>query len=176
MNEIRLALGLAVLRGSVYAMGGRDDDQIHRTAERYDCKANQWSWIAPMNTKRYGGGAAVLNDKIYVAGGSNIENFLNSVEVYDPDTDQWTFVAPMLSGRDYFSFVEFHGCLYALGGGLLSSEQYDPAEDTWIEIPDMDSYSSCAEVMDDMIFVIYDYFNQNDFYPHVICFNGKENR
>ncbi|XP_021937484.1 kelch-like protein 10 [Zootermopsis nevadensis] len=185
MNERRRSLSVAVLRGAVYAMGGHECEHREdlRTAERYDCKTNQWSWIAPMNTGRSSASAAVLNDKIYVAGGSYYKNCLNSVEVYDPDTDRWTFVGPMLSERRSLSCVAFHGFLYALGGlnetsSLLSTEKYDPTEDTWTEIPGMNVYSDYlnAEVFDDTIFVISRYFDKGHSESRVACFDDKENR
>ncbi|KDQ86070.1 kelch-like protein 10 [Zootermopsis nevadensis] len=61
MNARRRSLMVAVLRGAVYAMGGFDGHLCDRTAERYDCKTNKWSWIASMNTGRSSAGAAVLN-------------------------------------------------------------------------------------------------------------------
>ncbi|XP_021935886.1 kelch-like protein 20 [Zootermopsis nevadensis] len=64
MHECRSLLSVAVLRGAVYAIGG--EDETHNTAERYDCKANQWSWIAPMNKKRFEPRAAVLNAQVPV--------------------------------------------------------------------------------------------------------------
>ncbi|XP_021923145.1 kelch-like protein 10 [Zootermopsis nevadensis] len=183
MHERRSDLMVAVLRGAVYAMGGKDYRWIKRTAERYDCKTNQWSLIAPMNRRRRGASAAVLNDKIYVAGGYYDYNYLKSVEVYDPDTDRWTFVAPMLSQRKHFACVEIHGCLYALGGhnrtsSELSTEKYDPAEDTWTEIPDMNfySYKLDAEVIDDTIFVFGGQFKEDVRFPHSACYNDEENR
>ncbi|KDR22542.1 kelch-like protein 10 isoform X2 [Zootermopsis nevadensis] len=184
MHECRYKLSVAVLRGSVYAMGGVACRVIHRTAEIYDRKSNQWSMIAPMNTGRICASAAALNDKIYVAGGCvNLFSPLNSVEVYDPDTNRWTFVAPMLSRRASFSCVEYHGCLYALGGfnetsGVIRTEKYDAAEDTWIKIPYMNFYARGlnTEAIDDMIFVISGYYNGTDFVSHVACFHDKENR
>ncbi|XP_021940178.1 kelch-like protein 10 [Zootermopsis nevadensis] len=186
MNERRRSLSVAVLRGAVYAMGGHECEHREdlRTAERYDCKTNQWSWIAPMNTERRCASAAALNDKIYVAGGHvSLFNSLNSVEVYDPDTDRWTFVAPMHSEREDFTCVAFHGCLYALGGrnwtsDALSTEKYDPTEDTWTEVPAMNFYSDYlnAEVFDDTIFVISRYSDKGHFGSRVACFNDKENR
>ncbi|XP_021934032.1 kelch-like protein 10 [Zootermopsis nevadensis] len=164
-------------------MGGRDYFRTHRTAERYDCKTNQWSWIAPMNEERYNASATVLNDKIYVAGGSFHISIITSVEVYDPDTNRWTYVAPMLSGRAALSCVAFHGCLYALGGynetpSELSTEKYDPAEDTWTEMPCMNSKYEYvkAEVIDDTIFMIADPIYKQCFPTYVACFNDKENR
>ncbi|XP_021940447.1 kelch-like protein 10 isoform X2 [Zootermopsis nevadensis] len=182
MHKRRYRLMVAVLRGAVYAMGGKSS-QNQRTAERYDCKTNQWSLIAPMNTGRFNGSAAVLNDKIYVAGGCKGEKSLDSVEFYDPDTNRWTYVARMLSRRERFSCVAFHGCLYALGGrnkssSDLSTEKYDPAEDTWTEIPAMNFYAHelNAEVIDDTIFVIGAKNIDHHFASHVAYLNAKENR
>jgi kelch-like protein 10 len=45
----------------VYAIGGNDGHHNQKTAERYDYKANQWSLIASMNTKRADASAAALN-------------------------------------------------------------------------------------------------------------------
>ncbi|XP_021936463.1 kelch-like protein 10 [Zootermopsis nevadensis] len=85
----------------------------------------------------------------------------------------------MLSRRASFSCVAFHGCLYALGGyngegDLPIAEKYDPANDTWTEIPDMLVYSSfCnAEVIDDMIFVIGGFFDKDTIFG-VESFNGN---
>jgi hypothetical protein len=52
---------VAVVDELVYAMGGRDICCEQNTAERYDCKTNQWSLIAPMNTKRSHASATSLN-------------------------------------------------------------------------------------------------------------------
>jgi hypothetical protein len=61
---------------------------------------------------------------------------------------------------------------------ILSTEKYDPAEETWTEIPAMNfnDYELNAEVMDDMIFVICNYYNGSDFFKRVAYFNDKENR
>ncbi|KDR09720.1 Kelch-like protein 17 [Zootermopsis nevadensis] len=89
----------------------------------------------------------------------------------------------MLSERRSLSCVAFHGFLYALGGlnetsSLLSTEKYDPTEDTWTEIPGMNVYSDYlnAEVFDDTIFVISRYFDKGHSESRVACFDDKENR
>jgi hypothetical protein len=60
----------------------------------------------------------------------------------------------------------------------LSTEKYDPAEDTWTEIPAMNVYECYlnAEVINDMIFVICNNYDPKDFFTRVACFNDKENR
>jgi kelch-like protein 10 len=48
----------------VYVMGGSTGYQILQSAERYDCKTNVWSLIAPMNIDRLSGSATELNGKV----------------------------------------------------------------------------------------------------------------
>ncbi|KDR19666.1 Kelch-like protein 10 [Zootermopsis nevadensis] len=89
----------------------------------------------------------------------------------------------MLCRRTFFSCVAFHGCLYAIGGrnrisSKLSTEKYDPAEDTWTVIPGMNfhSYKLNAEVIDDTIFVIGGYYDEQHYLSRFACFNDKGNR
>jgi hypothetical protein len=60
----------------------------------------------------------------------------------------------------------------------FGTEKYDPVENTWTEIPNMNFYSDNlnAEVIDDMIFVIGSNYEPNEFFSRVACFNDKENR
>ncbi|XP_021935271.1 kelch-like protein 10 [Zootermopsis nevadensis] len=116
MHKCRACLNVAVLGEMVYAMGGYVHYEGQETAERYDRKTNEWSWIAPMNSQRWNASAAVLNDKIYVAGGcATWWAILDSVEMYDPVTNQWTLVAKLRSARQGHCCVVFHGSLYVLG-------------------------------------------------------------
>jgi hypothetical protein len=48
----------------VYAIGGSDGHHDLTTAERYNCKTNQWSLLAPMNVRRASASAAELNGKV----------------------------------------------------------------------------------------------------------------
>jgi kelch-like protein 10 len=47
----------------VYAIGGGLFWKL-KTVERYDCKSNQWSLIAPMNVEKTYASATVLNGKV----------------------------------------------------------------------------------------------------------------
>jgi N-acetylneuraminic acid mutarotase len=54
------------------------------SVERYDIKAERWSKLASLNTKRAGLGAACIGKDIYAVGGyEKKDNFFNSVERYD---------------------------------------------------------------------------------------------
>ncbi|XP_071653030.1 uncharacterized protein [Temnothorax longispinosus] len=117
MNVHRQELGVAVLGGLLYAVGGYDGRCFLNAVERWDPGTGQWSSICPMSVQRSGIGVAVLNDKLYAVGGaSDYCSCLNTVECYDPHTNKWTPCAPMSKRRDDVGVGVVNGCLYALGG------------------------------------------------------------
>ncbi|XP_071629820.1 kelch-like protein 5 [Temnothorax longispinosus] len=142
MNVHRQKLGVAVLGGLLYAVGGYDGRCSLNAVERWDPGTNQWNSICPMSVQRSGIGVAVLNDKLYAVGGaSDYISCLNTVECYDPHTNRWTPCAPMSKRRYGVGVGVVNGCLYALGGvddtasnpdGNIFDcvERYDPKTDT----------------------------------------------
>ena len=66
MSTRRLGVAVAVLDGSLYAIGGSDGTSPLNTVEKYDPKNNQWVPVRPMGTKRKHLGAAVYQGCIYV--------------------------------------------------------------------------------------------------------------
>lgn len=56
-------VGVAVLEGPMYAVGGHDGWSYLSTVERWDPQARQWSFVASMATPRSTVGVAVLNSK-----------------------------------------------------------------------------------------------------------------
>lgn len=78
---------------------------------RYAVAGGSWTTVASMNTKRYHHGAAVLGGKIWVMSG-------------DSDTDSSDTGANT-------------GQAFSISYGLLSTEYYDPATDTWTNGPNM---------------------------------------
>ncbi|XP_071650413.1 kelch-like protein 5 [Temnothorax longispinosus] len=148
MNVHRTGLGVAVLGGLLYAVGGRDASRCYLNAvERWDPGTGRWSSICPMSVQRSGVGVAVLNDKLYAVGGSDNSRCLDTVECYDPHTNKWTLCAPMSKRRGDVGVGVVNGCLYALGGyetysAWISSkldcvERYDPKTDTWTMVAPM---------------------------------------
>jgi len=89
---------------------------------RYDVAGGSWSTVASMITKRYHHGSAVLEGKIWVMSG-------------DSDTD------PSDTGANT-------GQAVSITYGIMSTEYYDPATDTWANGPNMlqgsSSGMSCA--------------------------------
>lgn len=114
-------MGVAVLDGFLYAVGGQDGVQCLNHVERYDPKGkhqcsfpllesfmkllilleNKWSKVAPMTTRRLGVAVAVLGGFLYAIGGSDGQTPLNTVERFDPRSNKWTVVAPMSTRRKH---------------------------------------------------------------------------
>lgn len=69
MNESRSTLGVAVLAGELYALGGYDGQSYLQSVEKYIPKIRQWQPVAPMTTTRSCFAAAVLDGMIYAIGG-----------------------------------------------------------------------------------------------------------
>lgn len=56
-------LGVGVLGGPMYAVGGHDGWTYLNAVERWDSSSRQWSYVASLNTQRSTAGVAVLNDR-----------------------------------------------------------------------------------------------------------------
>lgn len=60
---VSVFLGVAVLEGPMYAVGGHDGWSYLNTVERWDPQARQWNFVASMSTPRSTVGVAILNGK-----------------------------------------------------------------------------------------------------------------
>ena len=92
MATKRYGVGVAVLQGKLYAVGGTADGRSSlNSAEVYDPNHNSWSPIASMGSKRRDLGVAVLQGKLYAVGGYDGSSYLNSAEVYEPEANSWSW-------------------------------------------------------------------------------------
>ena len=91
-SSCRTSVGVAVLDGFLYAVGGQDGVSCLNHVERFDPKENKWTKVSSMMTRRLGVAVAVLNGYLYAIGGSDGQSPLNSVERYDPQKNQWTAI------------------------------------------------------------------------------------
>ena len=122
-------------------------------AEEYDPAANRWRARAPMPTacNHMAGGA--VNGKVYVIGGRLSGAFIIGmpgntalVQEYDPAADSWAIKAPMPTARSGLNAAVLNGIIY-VGGGEVQTyqylaafrafEAYDPAGNTWWQLPSM---------------------------------------
>jgi N-acetylneuraminic acid mutarotase len=141
MHQARAGLGVAVVNGKIYAIGGSTATGSYPysggavgTNEEYDPSSNKWTYKKPMPTPRGGFGIAVYQNKIYC-----ISSDAN--EVYDPATDTWENRTSMPTPRFNLDANVVDGKIYLIGGydpslpyggdAAVTNEVYDPETDTW---------------------------------------------
>jgi len=150
MQVERSRLGVAVVNGKIYAIGGDDVylsgncltaygyyGKVLNTTEEYDPLSDTWTFKAFMPTPRCSFGVAVYQNKIYCIGGKASDGVTGVNEVYDPATDTWETKTPMPTPRMTLQANVVDGKIYLIGGkagyttSLNMTEVYDPETDTW---------------------------------------------
>jgi len=157
MQVARGGLGVAVVNGKIYAIGGSTQSGLYPpllngefvgTNEEYDPATNTWTTKKPMPTPRLYFATAVYQDKICCFGGliglgqfpyQDTDILLtghlwsNATEVYDPATDMWETKAPMPSTmQKQLAATVADGKIYFVGGyGTQPAMVYDPVTDSW---------------------------------------------
>jgi len=175
---IRRDLGVAVVNGKIYAIGGRNDGGYLSTNEEYDPATNTWTTKTPMPTPRSDFGIAVFQNRIYCMGGiidfdwsGHGEGILCAFnEVYDSLTDSWENKTAMPTKRQLPKANVVNGKIYLIGGfqyqdwsyphygtiELNVNEVYDPETDSWTTktpIPTT-SYGPASATINNKIYVI----------------------
>jgi N-acetylneuraminic acid mutarotase len=142
------------------------------TVEEYDPAANTWRERSTMPTARNHAAIGVVAGKIYVIGGRvgaafiGLASDISVVEVYDPSTDQWSGPrARMPIARSALGSGVHGGRIYVAGGEyqdphmmatFRAVEAYDPASNTWTEMPPMpvSRHGLAVGVIGDRLYVI----------------------
>ncbi|XP_063740979.1 LOW QUALITY PROTEIN: kelch-like protein 18 [Eleginops maclovinus] len=136
MRTARSRVGVAVVNGLLYAIGGYDGQSRLSTVEVYNPETDSWTRVSSMNSQRSAMGTVVVDGMIYVCGGYDGKSSLNSVERYSPETDRWTLVAGMSASRSAAGVTVFDGRIFVSGGhdGLQifnTVEYYNHHTDRW---------------------------------------------
>ena len=142
MPTSRCGLGLAVVSGKIYAIGGSNDRGELAINEMYDPVTDKWSTKTSMPTARTGFATAVYENKIYAIGGSIGNSFTGNMEVYDTISDTWQTVASMPTPRSDLSANIVDEEIYLIGGRTYSrdtpnqgqtnvTEVYNVKTNTW---------------------------------------------
>jgi len=144
MNTRRRGVGVAVLNGRIFAVGGWGDGiEILSSVESYDPERNVWSPVADLSVPRFGAGVGVLDGVLYCVGGKEWKDgSTNTVEKYCEDTNTWSQVVEMNHSRAWPGVITHEGRLFVVGGCsgdsyLSSMEMYDPVTNTWTLVADM---------------------------------------
>jgi hypothetical protein len=161
MHQARGGLGVAVVNGKIYAIGGSTEKGewsisgsvgtggVVGTNEEYDPALDTWVLKTPMPTPRIGFSIVIYQNKIYCIGGATKTPRIGAptrtevIEAYDPATNTWKTKTPMPTRRDNYAIIEYQNKIYFIGGTTGSNyttglplytglnEVYDPTTDTW---------------------------------------------
>lgn len=74
-------LGVGVLDGILYAVGGHDGPMVRKSVEAYDPERCNWTTVSDMALCRRNAGVVGMNGVLYVVGGDDGTSNLASVEV-----------------------------------------------------------------------------------------------
>jgi N-acetylneuraminic acid mutarotase len=113
-------LTVTVVRGKLYAVGGRWDDRGNLAIlEMYDPATGRWIREPDLPTPRSGLTAGVLDGHIHVTGGESLSlgRTFGEHEAYDPATAKWTALASLPTPRHGLASAVVSGRWYVIGGG-----------------------------------------------------------
>jgi N-acetylneuraminic acid mutarotase len=135
MNDPRADHAATYLNGTIYVVGGQDNDgRILSSALAYNVDLKRWTSIANMTQGRFLPGMVAIDRNIYVVGGTDYnENILASMEAYNVDSQKWLKVASMKVARYSFGIASLAQKIYISGGfpDTATTEVYDTVSDTW---------------------------------------------
>jgi N-acetylneuraminic acid mutarotase len=180
MPTARAGLGVAVVDGKIYAIGGDRDGTVGWTGitEMYDPATDTWTTRTPMPSAREDFGIAVVQNKVYVIGGigyvGGYPNLVGATEVYDTVTDTWETKTSIPTPRESLVANVVNGKIYIMAGDayggppgwmvlVSKTEIYDPETDTWTtgaSMPNFEGFgmapNTASAVVDNKIYVIVD--------------------
>jgi hypothetical protein len=138
MPTARKEVGVGVIGGKLYVVGGRDANyQLLSVMEAYDPATDAWTRLSPLPTLRSTEGAVALKGLLYVVGGfSNTgqggccAGLITTVESYDPKTNTWTTRASLPKVDQGVAKV-LDGVLYFISVVNGDIHTYDPQSDSW---------------------------------------------
>ncbi|XP_047202057.1 kelch-like ECH-associated protein 1A [Girardinichthys multiradiatus] len=181
LNIPRNRVGVAVVDGCIYAVGGSQGSVHHNTVERWDPECNRWSFVCPMSVARLGAGVAASGGALYVVGGYDGQNRWNTAERYQPDTNTWHPLAPMNTMRSGLGLVSLNSYLYAIGGydgrnQLCTVERYNIGRNIWEpRAPMKHCRSALGVAVHQGRIYIFGGFNQHGFLSSVECYCPEKN-
>ncbi|XP_029473719.1 actin-binding protein IPP-like [Rhinatrema bivittatum] len=184
LHQARSGLGVAVLHGMMYVIGGEKDSMIFDCTECYDHITRQWATVASMNHPRCGLGVCTCLGSIYALGGWIGAEIGNTVECYDPEENSWQLVGSMPLPRYYFGCCEMQGLIYVVGGistegiELRTAEVYNPITKRWAPLPSMETRRAYLGVaaLNDCIYAVGGWNERDDALSTVEKYSAEEEK
>jgi N-acetylneuraminic acid mutarotase len=176
MNQARAGLGVVVVNGKIYAIGGSTASGTYPpdmfnggfvgTNEEYDPTTDTWTTKAFMPTPRAYFAIAAYQNKIYCIGGavgfsvdertgfySYVESSVN--EVYDTVTNTWETKTPLPYAQLGLQASVVNGKIYVVGGAY--TYVYYPENDSWELKKQVPVSYPLSVVVDDRLLVTGEY-------------------
>ncbi len=162
LQKGRAGLGVEVLNGKIYAIGGSGVLMPLGNAETYKPGMGGWRIDADLPVGLESFGMTSFKGKLYAAGGyaADTDGHPNArMWEYDPKIDEWVQSPAMPSPRAGFALVAAAGKLYAFGGTGPEAEKifvFDLQERQWSTLEQglRDSRDLAAIAMGEQIYVI----------------------
>lgn len=110
-------LGLSLLDGFIYAVGGWDGSVRLASVERYNIATNGWASIATMKMAVTSPAVVAHEGVLYVMGGAVLEDGdgIDLVQCYSPMRDEWTQLRSMEIARSGAAACVLNGFIYIIG-------------------------------------------------------------
>jgi N-acetylneuraminic acid mutarotase len=164
MKAGRGSVGVAVVDGKLYAIGGRaPNGNTVDTNEVYDPATNTWKDLAPLPKARDHMAVAAAEGKIHAIGGrlGASTDRVGLHDIYDPQTNTWTSGPPLPTPRSGLAGTFYQGLILVLGGELPPSttftenEAFDVKANTWKKLAPMPAgrHATAAAVLDGKVYL-----------------------
>jgi N-acetylneuraminic acid mutarotase len=136
-------VGVTVVGGKLYAIGGHLDQNRKPDALCFVLEGETWKPIAPLPKAAGAIGCIPMGGLLHAVGGAVGDTTPEKLSldwhlVYDPAADKWTPRAPLPTARDHIGIVEMGGLIYVAGGRVNNfytnshlHHAYDPKTDKW---------------------------------------------
>ena len=117
MKTSRSELGLAMLDGYVYAVGGWEGQRRLDSVERYKPESNVWQSVPKLRMAVTSPAVVAFEGSLYVCGGAILEDGdgIDLVQKYDSKANEWTEAASMLIPRSGSAACVLEGYIYVIG-------------------------------------------------------------
>lgn len=181
MQTPRSELGLAMLDGYVYAVGGWEGSSRLDSVERYDPESNIWSPLASLKMAVTSPAVVSHEGCLYVSGGAILEDGdgIELVQKFDSKTGEWTEVAGMLIPRSGSAACLLGRYIYVIGGWHASTEntnkveRYDIQRNIWTFVSPMSErrYRPGVAVLNGKIYVLGGEEGWDHYHDTIECYD-----
>lgn len=140
LPSARSAASAVTFGGSLFLIGGRQNEQTFADTLRFDPSKPGWSGLKEKPTPVSEAQAVVIQEKIYIPGGRLADGKpTNGLDVYSFQTDDWETLSPMPKALWGSAVATVEGALFVFGGwdgGEHSRTvyMYNSVSDQWSEV------------------------------------------